>query len=390
MKIMNKKILLCVSGGIAAYKAIELASSLKKRGAIVRTILTDGATKFVTPLSFSAITGNKAHTSLFEDDDPIPHISLADWADLLVVAPATANVLAKAATGLSDDLLSATMLAYNRPILFVPAMNVNMYENPATQDNIALLTARGHIVLQPATGMLACGYEGKGKYPPNSAVLNAIATFPEHTQDCTGLRVLVTAGACEEAIDPMRFITNRSSGKMGIAIAEAFAVRGAEVDLIHADLSVEIPHYLHEVSEHRSAESMYRAVMAKHHLYDVIVMCAAVSDYTPIDPSLNKIKKTESLTLELKATADILAALGKVVEKPRQKLIGFAAETENLIENARKKLIAKNLDLIVVNNISVAAKDNTCVDFISGEEITHAEGDKLEVAHLLVDRVRQL
>ncbi|HNX38887.1 MAG TPA: bifunctional phosphopantothenoylcysteine decarboxylase/phosphopantothenate--cysteine ligase CoaBC, partial [Candidatus Cloacimonadota bacterium] len=241
MQLTDRKILLCVSGGIAAYKAIDLVSRLTKQGASVRTIMTEGALKFVSPINFAALSGEAVHTSLFEDSDPIPHISLADWADLLVVAPATANVLAKAAHGISDDLLSATLLAHNKPVLFVPAMNVHMYENAATQDNIKILKARGHHVLEPDSGMLACGYEGKGKYPPNEEIVFAIETYLEHVQDCKGLKVLVTAGACEEAIDPMRFITNRSSGKMGLAIARAFSLRGAEVDLLFAGIDQAVP-----------------------------------------------------------------------------------------------------------------------------------------------------
>lgn len=395
MKDSAPKILLCVSGGIAAYKAIDLASMLQKQGYQIRTILTDGAREFVSPINFSAITHGSVHTSLFEDSDPIPHINLADWADLLIVAPATANIIAKAAHGLSDDLLSATLLAHTKPVLWIPAMNVNMYANPATQDNLGILKKRGHFVLEPMTGMLACGYEGKGKYPPNEEVLYAIRQYLCYGKDLIGKRILLTAGASIEAIDPMRSITNRSSGKMGLALARAFALRGADVTLVYASVMGTIPYYLKEAIYAPSVMEMYEAVMQRKNDADWIVKCAAVSDYKPRETATNKIKKDDSpeakdLTIVLSPTIDILKALGQ--DKGRdQLLIGFAAETENLDENATLKLQKKNLDMIVVNHLQNAGSDDNSIrmHWKNGHSETHS-GDKFALANLIIDQIKVL
>lgn len=387
---MNK-ILLCVSGCIAAYKAIELASMLNKAGFKVKTVLTENATRFVTPLNFAAITGESVHTAMFGDADPIPHINLADWAKMVVIAPATANIIAKAAHGLADDLLSSILLAHTRPRLWVPAMNVKMYENPATQANLALLKSRGDLVLEPATGMLACGYEGKGKYPPNLEVMSAISCYLEYERDLEGIRVLVTAGATEEAIDPMRKITNNSSGKMGMALCRALALRGAEVSLVHGRLQVPVPYYLKEVVPAFDVDTMYREVMSRQQDNDWIIKCAAVSDFKPLNPTDKKITKSKSLSLELVATPDILFQLGK--NKPAgQKLIGFAAQTHDLIKNASEKLKKKKLDMIVANPIYVAGSDDTQIAIIKAPDRYEIElmERKEDVAHAIINHIKLL
>lgn len=385
----DKKILLCVTGGIAAYKAIDLASMLVKSGCRVRTLFTDAAKKFVSPLNFAAITGEKVFTSQWDEDDPILHITLADWAEQIVVAPATANSIAKAVYGFGDNLLSATLLAHTRPVIWVPAMNLHMYENPITQENIARLKEKGHHVLCPDTGRLACGYSGKGKYPPNTEIMQAIACYLNYTEDLKGKKVLVTAGATSEAIDPMRVITNKSSGKMGIALARALALRGAEVHLVYANISVELPYLLAESVQATTVETMYEAVLCRAPQMDWIIKCAAVSDYKPLSSAKQKLKKGKALNLELIPTQDILAALGKEKEVG-QRFIGFAAETEDLLANAAKKLKAKKLDLIVVNHLDNAAQDSNSIQILSAKDIAQPKsysGLKSELAHYIINEI---
>ncbi len=383
----EKKILLCVSGGIAAYKAIDLCSRLHKAQYQIKTILTDNACNFVSPINFAAISHNSVHTDLFTDADPIPHISLADWADIIVIAPATANVIAKIAHGISDDLLSATILAHQKPVLIVPAMNVHMYENQVTQDNIATLRRRGHFVLEPASGMLACAYEGKGKYPPNSQIMLAIQTYLHHSVDLSGMRLLITAGATKEAIDPMRYISNRSSGKMGYALAAAAALRGAEVTLIHSDSEEEIPYLVHKSIHCNSVDEMHKACLDNLKSQNWIIKCAAVSDFKPAIFSNSKIKKTDELNLKLVKTTDILFDLGQK-KKKGQVLVGFAAETADLKANSLIKLKSKNLDLIIANDLSVVGKDNTEVLILSENTESRCQGTKFDVAHQILTSLK--
>lgn len=385
----KKKILLCVTGGIAAYKAIDLASRLVKQNFEVKTILTKNALEFVSELNFKAITRNTAHTEMFAYSDPIQHISLADWADLIVVAPATANMMAKAAHGTADDLMSSVLLAHTHPVLWVPAMNVNMYNHPATQDNIKTLLNRKNYVLEPVTGMLACGYEGKGKFPPVEEVLYAIRTYTEYKQDFQGKKVLITAGGTQEAIDPMRVIGNRSSGKTGLALARAAALRGAEVHLVYANVTEQIPYYLKQSVAVSPAVQMKQAVDKLASKMDIIIMAAAVSDFTPSQTAAQKIKKSEKLELKLVKTPDILMELGRKKKSP-QKLIGFAAETENLVANAKAKLKHKNLDLIVANHLSVSGKADTEVELLTAKTSQIVKGDKFSVAHIILDKVIKL
>ena len=391
---MKGKILLCVTGGIAAYKAIDLASQLTKSGFEVKIALTKNAQRFVSALSFSAIINQGVHTDLFENSDPIPHIHLADWADLTIVAPATANIIAKAAQGIGDDLVSTILLSQPKPVLFVPAMNVHIYEHPATQNNLKILKERGNYILEPETGLLACGYEGKGKYPPNEEVIYAIRCYLKYPANLTGKKILVTAGATAEPIDPMRMITNKSSGKMGLSIARAFALRGAEVTLVYGIVTETIPYYMKNSIFAPTAKLMYDAVMKQAKNYDIIVQCAAVSDYKPIKASTQKIKKSKNFNLELIATPDILEQLGKN-KPPKQKLIGFAAESEHILENAKEKLQKKNLDLICANNLETAGKDETTLNLIrAGATKTtkpiQLTGNKFDVALNLVEYIISL
>lgn len=384
IKKEKKHILLCVTGGIAAYKAIDLASKLIKQGMEVKTILTGNALEFVTELNFKAITANTVHTEMFACTDPIPHISLADWADLIVVAPATANIMAKAAHGIADDLMSTVLLAHTKPILWVPAMNVHMYNHPATQDNMMTLLKRGNYILEPTVGMLACGYEGKGKFPPVEDVLTAIKTYLTHKCDYAGKKILVTVGGTAEAIDPMRMITNRSSGKMGIALAASAALRGAEVYLVYGNVTVPLPYYLKSTISTPSVSEMKKTVDELFPEMDIVIMTAAVSDFTPIVTSQSKIKKQANLSLELKQTDDILAGLGKLKQNS-QVLVGFAAETENLIDNAKGKMKKKKLDMIVANHLEVSGKDETEIIVITPKtEITY-KASKYDAANFILD-----
>lgn len=387
--LKDKKIVLAVTGGIAAYKAIDLASRLKKCGAVVKTILTASALKFVSENNFRAITGERSYIDQFELEDPISHISLADWGDMLVIAPATANIIGKMAHGIGDDLVSTTLLAFHKPVLVVPAMNVNMYRNSIVQDNISYLLAKGVNFLEPEEGMLACGYVGKGKYPPNPDVIDAMKFYLHYKKSFNNCKILVSAGASQEQIDPMRFITNRSTGKMGLALAKSAFFRGALTTLIHGSLKEDVPYYLDNVEEKLSAEDMFSAITSVSHEQDVIIMCAAVADYTPDKISEQKIKKSGDLSLSLKKTKDILQYLGE--NKPaKQILVGFAAETENIIENGKGKLIKKNLDLLIANNINVAGDDTTEAYLITKDDVIEFKGTKFLLAQQIMEMIEKL
>jgi phosphopantothenoylcysteine decarboxylase / phosphopantothenate---cysteine ligase len=381
--LRNRKILLAVSGGIAAYKAIELCSMLKKAGAQVKVIFTENAGKFATELSFEVISQNKVYSSLWDSHVPIPHIELADWADLIVIAPATANIIAKIAQGIGDDLLSSTLLAAHTPVLVVPAMNINMYNNAATVANIALLQERGFLFMEPDCGMLACGYKGKGRYPVNQEIIYHIMTYLKHDLAWKGKKVLVTAGACRESIDPMRFITNHSSGKMGIALARAAHILGAKVTLIAAHVSEPIPEYINSIRAY-NAEEMLTACQVEFPGTDLLIMNAAVSDFKPAQTQDEKIKKSDDLALELHRTTDVLAALSKL-QKPGQLICGFAAESQDIIANSKAKMVKKNLNYIVANDLRVAGNDITSCTFISPESEMALMGDKFPVSLQILD-----
>ncbi len=383
--LKDKKVLLGVTGGIAAYKAIDLASHLTKAGAIVRTIMTDHASEFVTPINFAAITHQPVYWNQWDVAEPIAHITCADWADIVVIAPATANIIAKAAHGIADDLLSSTILAVTSPLLFIPAMNIHMFANPITQDNIQSLAKRGIFCLEPDKGSLACGYEGKGRFPDTKEIMYAIDTYMEHSKDLLHKKILITAGGSVENIDPMRAITNMSSGKMGLALARAAWLRGAEVTFIHSSISEKIPYYLEPICA-MSADEMYKAVHSQADFQDIIIMAAAVADYTILKPESQKIKKTGELNISLVRTKDILEDLGKI-RKKHLKLVGFAAETKDLEKYAREKLVKKHLDMIVANYLNVSGKEDTEVIILSSKTNKTFNGSKFQIAHNILDQI---
>jgi len=387
--------LLGVTGGIAAYKAVELVRLLKDQGAIVRVVMTRGALEFVTPLTFQAISGEKVLTDLFDpmSEQAIGHIELAKWADVLVIAPATANIIAKIAHGIADDYLTTVAVASKCKLIVCPAMNTNMYQNPITQANIDLIKKYGCKVVGPGIGSLACGDEGPGRLEDLDVIVETIVTALT-PQTLFGKRVLVTAGPTWEAFDPVRFFTNPSSGKMGFAMAKIARRRGAEVTLVTGPTWLKIPHDI-QCTKVKSAEEMYEAVTDIYSDVDIVVMAAAVSDYKPKKFTPYKIKKgNEDVILEMVKNPDILKQLGK--NKEHQVLVGFAAETNELIENAREKLVSKNLDMIVANDVSAPQAGFRCDTNIV--KILYKTGKieelpcmpKEDLASLIWDRIENL
>ena len=348
-----KTVVLGVTGGIACYKAASLASGLVKRGYNVEVILTEHATQFIGPHTFESLTHNRAMVDTFDRNFPhhVEHVALADKADLLVVAPATANVIAKAAHGIADDMLTTTILACDCEKLMVPAMNTRMYGNPVTQDNLDTLRKYGWHILEPAVGRLACGATGAGKMPEPEDILEAVDHLISHEKDLADLRVLVTAGPTMEALDPVRYLTNHSSGRMGYAIAAAAAARGAAVTLISGPTHLKKPAFV-ETVDVRSANDMFEAVRQRADQQDIIIKAAAVADFRPVQIASEKIKKgtDDQLSISLVRTNDILAWLGQH-RRPGQYLCGFSMETQNMLENSRRKLRAKKVDMIAANNL---------------------------------------
>lgn len=346
-----KTVVLGVTGGIAAYKALDLVSRLRKRDIEVHVIMTKSATEFVTPLSFQSLSQNMVVCNMFAEPKAfeIQHISLAQKADLLVVVPATANIIGKVANGIADDMLSTTIMATKAPVIFAPAMNSNMYNNPIVQDNINKLGKMGYDFINPIKGRLACGDEGVGKLEDIETIAEIINSKLYDIKDMIGKSVLVTAGPTIGKVDPVRMITNRSSGKMGYAISEEARDRGAKVTLISGPTNLKIPFGVEYIPV-ETTEDMYKAVMDKYDDVDLVVKAAAVADYRPKSYSKEKIKKgTDDFSIELTRNKDILYELGK--NKNKQILVGFAAESNDLIENAKKKIEKKNLDYIFVNSI---------------------------------------
>lgn len=390
----DRHIVLGVTGGIAAYKACDLVSRLKKQGAQVRVVLTANACRFVPPLTFETLSDNPAVADTFEPRKSLEHIALAKWADAFVIAPASANCLAKLANGIADDLLSTTALAMTAPLLLAPAMNANMWRHPATQHNFKTLLDRGAKAVGPMSGHLACGDDDVGRMAEPAQIVEALEALLNPRRDFSGRRVLVTAGPTVERIDPVRYITNRSSGKMGYAIAEAARDRGAEVTLVSGPVSLAAPSGVELVPVESSAD-LCAAVLARGEWADVVIQAAAPADFTPVNVSDSKIKKTGGgMVLELKNTVDIARTLGER-KRPGQILVAFAAETDDVLDNAKGKLEKKNADLIVANDVTRAdagfGVDTNAVTLITRhDQQALPVMSKRAVADAILDRVKAL
>lgn len=394
--LKQKCVLLGVSSSIAIYKAASLCSALKKQGADVHVLMTENATKMMSPVIFEQLTGNRVCVDTFDRNFPwqVEHVALAKKADLLLVAPATANVCAKLAHGIADDMLTTTALACTCPKLIAPAMNTRMYENPVTQENVKTLTRFGWEVITPASGYLACGDTGAGKLPEPETLLDHILHTLAYPHDMQGLRVLITAGPTRESIDPVRYLTNRSTGKMGYAIARAAADRGAKVTLISGPTALSAPLFVETVPV-ESADDMFREVTTRAEKADLIIKAAAVADYRPVTVADDKIKKHDGdMAIPLTRTQDILGYLGQH-RRPGQILCGFSMETKDMLVNSRRKLEKKNLDLIAANNVKVPgagfAVDTNVLTLITrqGEEELPLLS-KEEAAHRLLDALLRL
>ncbi len=393
--LQGKTVVLGISGGIAVYKVVELLRLLTKAGAEVHVIMTNSAQEFVTPLTFQTLSGNPVHTDLFNlyQEQEIGHISLADRADLFLLAPATANLVGKIAQGLADDLLTTSIMATKAPVLVVPAMNTNMYENPIYRRNEKMLVDHGYHLLEPVSGELACGWEGKGKLPDPQQIFTAAQSVLA-PKDLLGCRLLVTAGPTREELDPVRYLSNYSSGKMGYAIAAAARQRGCSVTLVTGPTNLVAPEGVSCVSV-SSAEEMRDAVFERIEEIEVVIKAAAVADYRPVQRAQQKMKKTgDELVIELERNPDILAELGE--QKGNRILIGFAAETERLLAHAAEKLKKKNLDMIVANDVSREGAgfdvDTNIVRFLHADGRVEEFGlmSKAQVAHQLLNRVAVL
>lgn len=392
--LAGKCVVLGVTGGIAAYKACELTSRLRKAGAQVYVIMTKNACQFVAPLTFETLSNHPVATDTFARPETweVEHVALAKRADVFVIAPATANILAKMACGLADDMLSTTVLATRAPVLVAPAMNTGMWDNPATQENVERLQQRGVHFIGPEGGFLACGDTGAGRMSEPKDIFDAIEKLLAMQQDLAGLSVLVTAGPTQERLDPVRFITNRSSGKMGYAIAAAAAARGASVTLVTGPTGLPIPQGVNAVRI-LSTQELYDQMLALCPQMDVVIQAAAPADFTPETVADQKIKKqgNEPLVIRLTQTPDVAAAVGKT-KKEGQTLVGFAAETNDVLQNAQKKLAKKNLDLIVANDVTAPGAgfdvDTNIVTFVTQDGLEKLpKMKKAEVADALLDRI---
>lgn len=394
--LKDKNILLGVTGGIAAYKIANLASMLKKQGANVKVIMTENACQFITPMTFETLTAQKVYTDTFDRnfEFKVDHIELGKWADVFLIAPATANVIGKLANGIADDMLTTTALAMRCPILVSPAMNTAMFENKVVKHNIMKLRTYGMDIIMPASGHLACGDTGAGKMPEPEMLLEYIKRGVYKKKDLVGKKVCVSAGPTREAIDPVRYISNNSTGKMGVEIAKMAAYRGAKVSLIMGPSNVFVPDFINRI-DIKSAEDMYEEIMKISDLQDIIIKAAAVADYTPANYSDEKIKKKDGdLSIELSRTKDILKELGERKENnPKKQFIcGFSMETENMEENSKNKLAKKNADMIVANNVKVegagfGTDTNVVTIFTKDNEIRLDKLSKLEVAEKIFDEI---
>ncbi len=392
--LTGKTIVLGVTGSIAAYKIANLASMLVKLNADVHVIMTQNATHFITPMTFETLTNNKCIVDTFDRNFnfDVKHVSLAKRGDLFLVAPCTANVIGKVANGICDDMLTTTIMATKAPVLFSPAMNTGMWENPVLQDNLKKLQHYGYHVIEPVVGRLACGDTGSGKMPSEETLLEHILLHLAREKDLKGKRLLITAGPTQEAIDPVRFISNRSSGKMGYALAKMAVLRGAQVTLVSGPVSI-APFAGIETVAVRSAQQMFEAVSERSTDSDVVIMCSAVADYKPVSYSDQKLKKSDSdMTIPLTRTQDILGWLGDH-KQAGQVLVGFSMETENLIENSRQKLTKKHADLICANSIASEqtgfAVDTNKVTLITQENVKELPlCTKEETADLILDSIK--
>ena len=393
--LAGKTVLLCVSGSIAAYKIAYLASALKKLKADVHVLMTRNATNFINPITFETLTGNKCLVDTFDRnfEFSVEHVSLAKAADVVLVAPASANVIAKLAHGLADDMLTTTVLACTCKKIISPAMNTRMFENPITQDNLKICEHYGMEVISPASGYLACGDTGAGKMPEPEVLLQYILKEVQYKKDLKGKKILVTAGPTREAIDPVRYITNHSTGKMGYAIAKTAALRGADVTLVSGPAEVEPPMFVNFVPV-VTAKDMFEAVTSRSDEMDAVIKAAAVADYRPKFVNTEKTKKNGDMAIELERTDDILKWLGEH-KKDSQFLCGFSMETEHMLENSRAKLKKKNLDMIVANNLKVAGAgfgtDTNVVTMIRENKETELPiMSKEEVAGAILDEIFEI
>jgi phosphopantothenoylcysteine decarboxylase / phosphopantothenate---cysteine ligase len=395
-KNRQTNLLIGVTGGIAIYKILDLISILKKNGNYNTTVaMSDNAQKFITPLTFSTVTGNKTYTTLWDKDDFIPHISLADNNDVFLLAPATYNIIGKIANGIADDLISTIASAFHSRKLIAPAMNVNMYQNPILKENIEKLKKHNWEIISPDEGMLACNYKGKGKLAKPETIFHFLHYDIDHPKLLEGKRVLITAGGTIEQIDPVRYITNKSSGKMGISLAEVCTRMGAEVTLITGNINTELPNNTNNIKVN-SAIEMKDEVIRNYYESDIIIMSSAVADYRVENVSEQKIKKSDdTLTLNLIKNPDILMELSKL-DKDDKIIVGFAAESENLEQNAIEKLKKKNLDLIVANDISLPDSgfnsdyNKVIIYDRNGEKEELPKMTKIEVSKIILKKIAQL
>lgn len=393
--LQGKTVLLCVTGGIAAYKMPNVARMLKKMHCNVHVIMTQNATNFITDTTFETLTGNKCLIDTFDRnfEFSVEHVALAKLADLVLIAPATANVIGKIANGIADDMLTTTVMACTCKTLVAPAMNHNMYHNFIVQENLEKLKKHGYEIIDPVCGMLANGDTGDGKLPSEEELVDYVVRELAFPKDLAGKKILVTAGPTQESIDPVRYITNHSTGKMGYALAKMAMLRGAEVTLVSGRTALELPRFV-EVVPVVSAEDMYQAVTTRAKEQDIIIKAAAVADYRPATVAEEKIKKTEdAASIKLERTRDILAALGE--DKGKTCLCGFSMETENMLENSRKKLKKKNLDMIVANNLKVEGAgfgtDTNVITILTEEkELELPQMSKEEAANRILDELIEL
>ena len=394
--LRGKTILLGVTGSIAAYKAANLASLLKKRGCDVHVIMTKNATNFINPITFETLTEHKCLIDTFDRNFQynVEHISLAKKADGVLIAPASANVIGKMANGIADDMLTTTVMACTCPVILAPAMNTNMFRNPIVQDNMDKLRRFGYHIVQPATGLLACGDVGEGKMPEESLLIAALEKEIACVKDMAGMNVLVTAGPTQESMDPVRYITNHSTGKMGYELAKAAMLRGANVTLVSGQTSLTPPAYV-DVVKIKSAADMFEAVTSRAPECDLVIKAAAVADYTPATVNEDKTKKKDGdMSIPLVRTQDILKYLGEH-KQPGQQLCGFSMETRDMLENSRVKLEKKNADMIVANNLKVSGAgfgtDTNIVTLITRDNVEELPiMSKAEVAHAILDKLKAM